>query len=861
MKKIKGLFAAFLILTAVIQTLNFIVSASAEDTVLYSDINSDYACYNAVSNLKELNIVNGYDNGTYKPWNYVTRAEFCKMVVAMQNKVTEAKSTSSTSSFDDVNKVEWSIPYVNYLTSTDVIKGYADATFKPNNVITYAEAATILCRLLGYDEETIGYNWPANYINEAKALNLAGDMEFSSSDPITRSAMAIIADNTLFSFVNGKTEVTFLESIGYTVTKDSYILATKNEDTSLKSDEIRTSSGKYTSLSENAFNMVGRKGTTVLNKDNKLVLFVPAGNGSVFENITSKEDYLSLEALGYTVIENCFISATKNEESSLNTYQIRTSSGVYEVENTDILNKVRKMGTLVLNTQNRAIMFNEENLASMDIVVTKLLGNGSIEYKHNNVKDTFTFNNNFVVYYDNNKSTYQSVSSQINAGTSMTLYGETENNWSFALIDDEAKNIVPVRATKNYTGSETTLEGITINYDDLTVYKEDKTATVADIELNDVIYYNTKTNIMDVYNKKISGIYNEALPSKSYVTSVNVGGNIYTINENVSTSSLDASNGSFAIGDRITLLLGENDEVCFAVELSDHNSFDYGVLLKTYKETSASGENEGSTQRMASIFMSDGNTYEYKINKDYENMIGDLVFIKSNNGVLELSSVTSSNAYGELNITSRTLGGKTVLKDAVVFHRLSEEDSSNVQVEILDFGRLDAVSVSQSQLITSVSANDFGDISVLYLKDMSSGYSYGILKNIKSMGNETSQTQYTIYSDSNSSDYMSESRYSISAGPVAYKLSSQSGFVSDMKALYSVVNGKIEAVEGGRIKIGDKIYKTDDNVFIVNISNISDYQVMSVNELSNNMKNAYATLYVDKKSSEESTVRVITVKY
>ena len=66
-----------------------------------------------------------------------------------------------------------------------------------------------------------------------------------------------------------------------------------------------------------------------------------------------------------------------------------------------------------------------------------------------------------------------------------------------------------------------------IDYDDLTVYKDNKTATVADIKINDVVYYNTQTNTMDVYNKKVTGVYKEAMPSKAHVTSVNVGGNVY----------------------------------------------------------------------------------------------------------------------------------------------------------------------------------------------------------------------------------------------------------------------------------------------------------------------------------------------
>ena len=765
MKLSKKIICAVL---AVATLMQCVISYAQEDKI-FSDLEKDYACYDSVERLYDLNIVNGYDDGEYKPWNYVTRAEFSKIVVAMMDKLTEAKSTSPTSAFDDVNEVKWCIPYVNYLTSNGIIKGYADATFKPNNIITYAEAVTILCRILNYQESDIGYSWPANYMNEAEALGLNGNMEFKASDGITRAAMAIITDNALFTDISAQSKQTFLESIGYTVIEDCYLLSTSSDDHSLNSDEIRT------------------------------------------------------------------------------------SQGVYEVENTNILSDARKMGTLVLDTDNRAIVFNETTLESMTGTIMKLVDSNTVEYKLNNSsRGTFTFNSSFVVYYDNIKTTYQQISSQVSVGSALTFYGDTKGNWSFAVIDDASSAVTPVRATKNYTNDDKYLEGTPINYDGLTVYKGNKTASVADIQINDVVYYNTKTNIMDVYNKKISGIYNEALPSKAYVTSVNVGGNIYQLNPNVSTSSLDASNQSFKIGDRITLLLGENDEVCFAVELSGFQAFDYGVVLDTYKEISQNGENEGSSQIMASIFMPDGNTYEYRTNTDYKLYIGELVKLSYNNGIVSMSKASSSGVYGDLDISDRTLAGKTVLKDVVIFHRLSEDESSEPEVELLNFDTLDATSITNAQLITSVSANAFGDIAILYVKNMASGYKYGVLRATEAHGGDSTSATYKIYHDGNYSDYQSDAKYSVSNGPVYFKLSG--GKLTFMGALKSAASGKIVAVEGGRIMINSTIYKMSDDVEIINTKNISSYSTISINELQSS-KNANVTIYSDR----NNVVRIVLV--
>ncbi len=772
----KSVLAALII--SMLVSMLCTVNAGAK-SIAFTDVGEESLYYDAVERLGVLGIVNGYEDSTYRPFNNVTRAEFCKIVVMMMDKEKDAKMTPPTSSFDDVNKTGWCIPYVNYLISTGAIRGYTDGTFKPNKIITYAEAVTILCRVLGYTEEHIGYSWPVNFINQAEALELTGGMQFGADDAVTRGAMAVIADNTLFT-------------------------------------DIRVTTG------------------------------------------TQYVEMKFIETVGYTVLEDCFITATKNEESSLNSYQIRTSEGVFEVENEEILNKVNSLGTLLLNSKQRAVIFNESGLYSEAVTITKTSDNNYVEYQaKGGEKSIYTFSHNFVVYYDNNKSTYQAQKGNIKSGTNITFYGDIKGDWSFAVIDDSNSTIIPVRATKNYTGTEATLEGKTIDYDGLTVYKDNKTVSVSDIEVNDVIYYNTNTNVMDVYDKKITGIYNEALPSKAYVTSVNVGGNIYSINQNVSTSSLDASTGSFAIGERVTLLLGENDEVCFAVELAKSSSGDYGVVLQAGKETARSGENEGSSTYYVSLIMADGNTYKYDTKKNYDSYVGELVKVGYDDGLV-LTKTSSSNVYGTINKSERTVGGKTVLKDVAIFNRLSEDNAEVARVEVLDFDTLEASEINVAQLISSISTNDFGDVGVFYVKDMATSYQYGLIRGVEKSDGESTRTTYKIFADSATNDYVSEAYYQILTNAVGFKLNNANQ-IDDLKVLTRLASANdVGAVEEGRIMLNSKIYKLAQNVEIVDITNINNYRTISVDELaSSNVKSI--VLYADKNLDSSSIVRVITV--
>ncbi len=101
---------------------------------------------NAISYLYEQNIINGYPDGTFKPNNNINRAEFIKLVAASLSQ--EIDETKYGNCFPDVNN-EWFAPYVCYAKDQGWVKGYADGTFKPEQYINKVE--TLKITLEAYD--------------------------------------------------------------------------------------------------------------------------------------------------------------------------------------------------------------------------------------------------------------------------------------------------------------------------------------------------------------------------------------------------------------------------------------------------------------------------------------------------------------------------------------------------------------------------------------------------------------------------------------------------------------------------------------------------------------------------------------
>lgn len=168
----------------------------------YSDLHTDDWEYRAVSTLGGNNIISGYTDGSYRPDNMITRAEFTKLIAS-------AFSVSAQKiEFDDVNKDDWFYPYVSVTAGAGIIQGY-DGKFNPNANITREDAALIIYRLsskLGKD-----YIGSANFgdindvslyaltavmgLGNAGIVNGDKDMKFNPKNNLTRAEAAQLIYN------------------------------------------------------------------------------------------------------------------------------------------------------------------------------------------------------------------------------------------------------------------------------------------------------------------------------------------------------------------------------------------------------------------------------------------------------------------------------------------------------------------------------------------------------------------------------------------------------------------------------------------------------------------------------------------
>ncbi|GIP53396.1 MucBP domain-containing protein [Paenibacillus vini] len=150
--------------------------------------------------------INGYPDGSVKPLNNITREEVAAIFYRLLDDESRSEYLKTGNSFSDVGATRWSNKHISTMENAGVITGYPDGTFKPGQYITRAEFAAIASRFDKLDERAndsftdITGHWAEKYI--ASAANngwIKGytDGTFKPNQYITRAEAAAFINSVL----------------------------------------------------------------------------------------------------------------------------------------------------------------------------------------------------------------------------------------------------------------------------------------------------------------------------------------------------------------------------------------------------------------------------------------------------------------------------------------------------------------------------------------------------------------------------------------------------------------------------------------------------------------------------------------
>ena len=168
----------------------------------FTDVEATASYKAAIDELVALEIVNGYEDGSFKPENEITRAEVTKMVVAAMGDsyTAAAESSKGTSGFADVDAANhWASGFISVGVAQKFINGMGDGTFAPDSNVTYAQIVKMLVAALGYDSAAaLAGGYPNGYLQIGAQIGVtAGVTGLAADTAVTRANVAQLISNAI----------------------------------------------------------------------------------------------------------------------------------------------------------------------------------------------------------------------------------------------------------------------------------------------------------------------------------------------------------------------------------------------------------------------------------------------------------------------------------------------------------------------------------------------------------------------------------------------------------------------------------------------------------------------------------------
>lgn len=190
MRKIVALVVA---LTVVFSSMSFAFAAAP------SDVAGD-KYEGSILKLMSLGIINGYQDGTFKPGDSIKRCEFAKLMCVALGLSDAATGAKNSQVFNDVKTDHWAAGFVAVAYRQGIIKGVGNGNFDPEAMVTYEQVVTMIVRALGkgYDKmsDVLG-GYPVGYLAIAAQEKITDNTDGVPGTPAKRGLVAKLLDNSL----------------------------------------------------------------------------------------------------------------------------------------------------------------------------------------------------------------------------------------------------------------------------------------------------------------------------------------------------------------------------------------------------------------------------------------------------------------------------------------------------------------------------------------------------------------------------------------------------------------------------------------------------------------------------------------
>ncbi|OEH92133.1 S-layer homology domain-containing protein [Bacillus solimangrovi] len=417
-------------------------TAGVQAASMFNDVKQGSYYESAINDLVSKGIIKGYEDGTFKPNVAITRAEIAKVLA---NDLDLDLSVNSNK-FKDVSADAWYSSAVNALANANIISGYEDGTFKPTENVTRAELASMLVRAYNISgngntpfADVKEGSWYADAVaalyNNSLTSGRTAD-SYAPGESVTRGEVAVFVNRMNVFVENAKTsvveainaETVVIDGVTYSVSENvKGILSAANakvlENAGIEFEEVDGVINKITYLSVNASGQPSEEefsGNLVLDGQDAVIegQLVVNNDYITIKNVTVEGNFKITEGLENDFYsDNLTISGTTVINGGDDNTVVFNNSKLADVEINKVNVRVEPRG----KTSVVEITLNSDAVVAADkgVVIPKVtISEGAVHVDINGTVETVEVNNNDEIVLKGNVNIKEL---KVTTGTSLSL--------------------------------------------------------------------------------------------------------------------------------------------------------------------------------------------------------------------------------------------------------------------------------------------------------------------------------------------------------------------------------------------------------------------------------------------------------
>ena len=517
---------------------------------------------------------------------------------------------------------------------------------------------------------------------------------------------------------------------------------------------------------------------------------------------TTNQDLIAVHDCQF--IEDVTLVATNSEDKTLGSDEVSTSAGKYRITDSFDDSYIGAKGDMVVKDGKYFVAFSSDSQVKSDkYIVYSTLNDAILCYPagNNTQIKQFKLSDTTTCYKESVAYTYGSLRSQMEMGDVLRISYGADGEVDY-LTYSEGTLQGPIKAQSDNWLSSFDIDSNT------KIVRDGKQVDKSGIQTNDILYYSEPLNMIMAYTQKVTGVYEDAIPSKDLPKQVVVSGVTYEV-EGVDAFNDLSSSGSVSIGDTVTLLLGRDGEkVAGVATMTGTSGTLVGYVTGSGKKEFSKSDGTSYMSYYVNVVTADGVSYTYPTDTDKKSSVNKVVSISIKDGKAQLTGeITASTISGTVSYSDMSIGNNSVSENVKIID-VANTVYSDVPLYVKTYmQRLDGITLKLGDVLYA-KKDSKGQISEMIVKNATGDmYSYGIVTSV-TKGNENISSTATI--ESNGAVYTVSGMQGMSVGtPVKFvKDGAKVDFASNLKA----VEGGVSQLETGYAVIGGDKYILSSDV-------------------------------------------------